>query len=83
MGIVLNAWAEQMTSQESEVQAIAEKLVRERYKDFDMRDKKPLLKDEGDNWEFTYQLPDDMIGGAPVIIIDKRTMKIIRTYRTQ
>lgn len=72
-----------MTEQEKEAQSMAEKFVAERYTDFDKRDKKPTLTDQGDHWEFTYELPEDMIGGAPVVIIDKQTKKIIRSYRTQ
>lgn len=75
--------AEQMTAKEKEALSVAEKFVANRYADFDKRNKKPVLKDAGDHWEFTYELPEDMIGGAPVIIIDKRTMQIIRSYRTQ
>lgn len=78
-----NLRAEQVSTNEAEARTIAEKFVADRYPDFDNRKKKPVLKDGGDHWEFTYELPDDMIGGAPVVIIDKRTKKIIRSYRTQ
>jgi hypothetical protein len=43
----------------------------------------PVLKDQGDHWEFLYELPADMLGGSPVVVIDKASKKIIRIYRTQ
>jgi hypothetical protein len=30
-----------------------------------------------------YTLPDDYKGGAPVVILDKRTLKLIRIFHTQ
>ena len=75
--------ADEMTDAEEHAQSLAEKFVTERYPDFDKCNKKPFLTDLDDRWEFTYELPEDMIGGAPVVIIDKQSMKIIHTYRTQ
>lgn len=72
-----------MAEKENDAQSIAENFIADRYKDFDKQGKKPTLTDRGDHWEFTYELPEDMIGGAPVVIVDKRTMKIVRSYRTQ
>lgn len=72
-----------MTEAEKKAVRIAEEFVAVRYTDFDKRNKKPVLTDSGANWEFTYELPENMAGGAPVVIIDKRTMKVIRSFRTQ
>ena len=67
----------------SDVQAIAEKYIAEKYPTFDKRNKTPSLTDEGDQFLFTYELPEGVIGGAPVVVIDKKTMKVVRAYRTQ
>lgn len=75
--------AEQMTAKEKEALSVAEKFIAGRYSDFDKHNKKPVLKDTGNHWEVTYELPEDMIGGAPVVIIDKQTMQVIRSFRTQ
>lgn len=75
--------ADEMTGTEKRAQHLAEKFVAEKYPDFDKRNKKPFLTDLDDRWEFTYELPDDMIGGAPVVVIDKQAMRIVHTYRTQ
>ncbi|AVV78338.1 hypothetical protein [Leptospira santarosai] len=34
-------------------------------------------------WRVTFLLPDDYMGGTPVVFIDKRTMKVLRSYNTQ
>src|SRR3989338_4073315 len=75
-----NLKAEQMTAKEREALSVGEKFVAGRYADFDKRNKTPVLKDGGDYWEFTYELPEDMIGGAPVAIIYKRSMQVIRSF---
>lgn len=75
--------AEQMTAKEKEALRIGEKYISVHYTDFDQRNKDIVIKDAGDRWEVTYELPEDMIGGAPVVIIDKRTMEVVNSFRTQ
>jgi len=72
-----------MKEAKQEALKIAEKYIAEHYAEFDMTDKKPILKDSGDYWEFTYELPDYMLGGSPVVVVDKQTRKVIRSFRTQ
>ncbi len=43
----------------------------------------PRLKNQGDYWKFYYDLPLTMIGGTPVVLIEKQTFKVIRSYMTQ
>lgn len=62
---------------------VGENYVKSHYADFRKDDKKPVVRDMGGYWEFTYQLPEGMLGGAPVVIIEKNTLSIIRSYRTQ
>jgi NTF2 fold immunity protein of polymorphic toxin system component len=71
------------TVEANEVAEIAEQFVAKRYPDFDKTNKKLVIKETETNWEVTYQLPDDMIGGAPVVVIDKKSKTVIRSYRTQ
>jgi len=61
----------------------AEQAVIAKFPDFKAEGKKPVLQDMGDHWEFTYELPPTMLGGAPVVVIDKRTKSISHIYRTQ
>jgi len=74
---------EQMTAKQKEAIIIGERFIAEHHADFDKNRKKLVLYDEGDHWEVTYELPENMVGGAPVVVIDKQTMKVITSYRTQ
>ena len=62
---------------------IAEDYVAANFKGFVGPHMTPRLKDEGDYWMFYYDLPRTMIGGGPVVHIDKRSFKVIRSYMTQ
>ena len=68
---------------EQSLMTAAEQAVLAKWPDFKSEGKKPVLHDMGDHWEFTYQLPPTMLGGAPVVIIDKKTKSISQIYRTQ
>lgn len=57
--------------------------VRLRFPDFVEDRKTPVAIDKGDSWEFTYRLPDDMLGGAPVVILSKTDLSVKEFYRTQ
>lgn len=61
----------------------AEEFVLVKYPDFDKTNKKPVINDAGENWEFTYELSDDLLGGSPVVIINKQSCEIVKSYRTQ
>ncbi len=43
----------------------------------------PVLYDKGSYWRVTFALPDDWIGGTPVVEIDKRTLKPVNIYHEQ
>jgi NTF2 fold immunity protein len=62
---------------------IAEQYIAERFSSFDSTGKKPVIAETESLWELTYELPRYMLGGAPIITIDKRTCKVIRAERTQ
>ena len=42
-----------------------------------------MILDEGDYWEVRFQLPENMVGGTPVVQIDKTTMKVIEAFHEQ
>ena len=62
---------------------IAEQYLIEKYPDFNKVNKKIVMKSVDNNWQVTYELPENMLGGAPVVIIENETGRIINTYRTQ
>ena len=43
----------------------------------------PEVLDQGDNWEFRYALPPNVTGGGPVVVINKKTMAVIKAYHEQ
>jgi len=60
-----------------------EEFVLNKYPDFDRTNKTPTLVDMGEKWKFYYELPPLTLGSTPVVIIDKQTCEIVRSYRTQ
>ena len=72
-----------MNTAEQSLISAAEQAVIAKFPDFKTEGKKPVLQDRGDHWEFTYELPPTMLGGAPVVVIDKKTNSISHIYRTQ
>ena len=63
--------------------AAGREFVKLRYPDFVEDRKTPVVTDKGETWEFTYRLPDDMLGGAPVVIFNKADLTVRESYRTQ
>ncbi|WP_425502830.1 NTF2 fold immunity protein [Pinirhizobacter soli] len=53
------------------------------YPDFKANDLCLQVTDSQDKWEVTYRLPSNMIGGSPVVLLDKQTGIVLRSYRTQ
>lgn len=75
--------AEKPMTTESELVAIAGEYVATHYPDFDSSRTKPVVKDLGSKWEVSYVLPQDTLGGTPVVEIDKGSSKVLRAYHTQ
>jgi len=68
---------------EQEAIAAGEAYVKSKYPDFKKDNRKHMVRDKGITWELYYQLPPGMIGGGPVIIMDKDSLKVLDSYRTQ
>jgi hypothetical protein len=62
---------------------VAEDYIVRRFPSFDPTGKRLVMSDMGDSWEVTYRLPEYMLGGAPVVSIDKQTCAVVRVTRTQ
>lgn len=62
---------------------IAEQYIAKRFLWFDATGKKLMISEKGHLWQLTYQLPIDMLGGAPIITIDKRTCEVVRAVHEQ
>ena len=68
---------------ECTVTRVAERYIAVHYPDFDSIKNPPIVRDDGTIWTVHYQLPAEMIGGTPVIEIEKGSFKVLRAYRTQ
>ena len=62
---------------------IAEEYIAKKYPFFDPNQMKLVISESENHWEVTYQLPENMLGGAPVIAIDKRTCAVVRAHLEQ
>jgi hypothetical protein len=56
---------------------------KQKFPDFSVERKTPVVHDKGENWEFTYELPADMLGGSPVVIIRKSDLSVKEFFRYQ
>jgi hypothetical protein len=43
----------------------------------------PQDRNQVETWTVEYRLPEGWVGGTPVLIIDKRTLKVLHAYHTQ
>ena len=57
--------------------------IAKRYPNFDSAGLKPVISEQDNLWELTYQLPEDTLGGVPIITIDKRTCTVVHAIHTQ
>lgn len=84
---VLQAYrtAEQPAMSEAELKAvqIARNFVAARFPDFNFANRPPVLSGTEETWTVEYQLSWASIGGTPTVVIDKKTLKVLRAYRTQ
>ena len=62
---------------------IAEDFIAKQFSFFDSTGLTLVISEDDQLWEMTYQLPVHMLGGAPVITIDKQTCAIVRVQLTQ
>jgi hypothetical protein len=72
-----------MTRMECTVARVAERHVAVSYPEFDTLKNPPIVQDKGTSWEVYYELPKVAIGGTPVVVIDKATLKVLRSFHTQ
>ncbi len=72
-----------MTRMDCTVARVAERYVATHYPTFDTIKDLPLIHDKGDTWEVEYEIPSGTIGGTPVVVIEKATLKVLRASHTQ
>ena len=68
---------------EQQVAQAGADFIARQYPDFDKTGKTLTVRDKDGQWLVTYKLPPGMLGGAPVVLLDKATLAVARSYRTQ
>jgi hypothetical protein len=82
--VVLQLKVSQIMSQpKCDLLRVAQEYIARQYPNFDPTGHKPVISESGNLWELTYELPKGMLGGAPIITIDKQTCTIVRAEHTQ
>lgn len=82
-GILQLMVSQSMAQAKCDVLKIAEAYIVRNFPSFDATGKKPIVSETANGWEVTYELPPWMLGGAPIITIDKETCGIVRAVRSQ
>jgi hypothetical protein len=72
-----------MAQAKCDVLKIAEAYIARQFPSYDPAGKKPIMSETANRWEVTYELPPWMLGGAPVITIDKETCGVVGAVRSQ
>ena len=72
-----------MNSKTMQALGIAKKYIAAHYPKFDTANMKLTIEDKGSTWEVTYELPEQYLGGAPVVVIEKNSLEVQKTYHTQ
>ncbi len=72
-----------MSQQKCDALKIAGSYAAVRFPGSVLPEMKPVISEQKDRWIVTYELPIHMLGGSPVIAIDKNTCKVIDAYHTQ
>lgn len=72
-----------MAQQTCDPLIVAQEYIARRYPNFDPAGKKLVISESENLWQLTYELPSYMLGGAPIITIDKSTCTVIRATHTQ
>jgi len=62
---------------------VAERYLAMYFPEFDTIEMPPIVNDEGSVWKVYYELPPNMYGGTPVILVEKTSWKVLRVYHEQ
>ena len=74
---------ESMARPKCNFMAVAKEYIEKRYPSFDAAGLKLLVSENENQWELRYELPAGMLGGAPVIVIDKKTCRVVHSSHEQ
>ncbi len=72
-----------MSQSQCEFMKMAEEYIAKLFPFFDSTRMTLVVSENEQLWEMTYRLPSDMLGGAPIVTIHKRTCLVVRVQLTQ
>lgn len=72
-----------MSQPKCDLVKMAQDYIAQRFPSFDPAGMNMVVSETGNLWELTYELPPQMLGGAPIITIDKRTCTVVRVEHSQ
>lgn len=72
-----------MSQQNCDPRKSADAYIAKHFPSFDTSGSSPRVLEQDVVWKVTYDLPDGVLGGAPVVAIDKRTCRVVRAWHTQ
>lgn len=72
-----------MSQQKCDPPKNADAYIAKHFPSFDTSGLTPRVSEQDTVWEVTHDLPDGVLGGAPVVAIDKRTCMVVRAWHTQ
>lgn len=71
------------TRAECDLIGTAEAEIVKKFPKFDLREFSRVVSDNDRFWTLTYGLPPNMLGGVPIVTIDKKSCKVVRILHTQ
>jgi hypothetical protein len=72
-----------MSHSNCDVLELAKEYIRQKYPSFDSSGLKLVVSERENFSEVTFELPKGMLGGVPIVTIDKRSCKVIHAEHTQ
>jgi len=72
-----------MSQHQCDMSKLAREYVEKRFPFFDPSGLKAIISESENMWEFTYELPRGVLGGVPIITIDKRSCLVVRAEHSQ
>ena len=58
---------------------IAERYLVVHFPNWDSIKHPPVVEEQGDTWLVSYKFPEGVLGSAPEIVVDKKTLKVVRS----
>lgn len=71
------------TEDELKALSIGEGFIADKFPDYDIKDKVLAIDSKDDKWIIYYKSAPLTLGSSPVVEVDKKTMDVIKAYKTQ